>query len=166
MIDFAKANPEIASALIAALVALLVAAVSGLYTLRLASKKISVLKEEVLAQELSKGAAQRFMDSHDAYVGSYQEYEKVLRELADTEDGTASVQHVVDFVVSDVKPMISGFADLLGPEITDLEASFDKAAEECRLKFNPVDPTTHAYAVEMRAKGIALAARIHEVRPR
>ena len=166
MIDFAVDNPEITSAIIAALVALLVAATTGFYTLRIANKKIDLLKEEVIAQELSKGAAQRFMVSHDEFVLNYREYEQVLQNLADVEDGIPSVQHVVDFVASHVKPMIVRFTDFLGPEVKELETRFDKAAEKCSKKFDPSDPTTHSLAIELRQKGIALAARVNEVRPR
>ncbi len=162
MIELVKENPEIASALIAAIVSLTVASTAGIYAIVKTKKRIADLKDEIIAEVLSRAAAEGFVAAHTEYVTQYNEFERVLIDGVNDEDGTAGVQHVVNFIAEHANPLILRYRDFLGDEIATLKAEFDITVAQCNEHFDPNQPASHAYAVNMRDAGIALASRIHQ----
>lgn len=166
MKQFIVDNPEVSSALIAAVVALIVATVSGIYTLAHTRRKLDDLRGELVAQTFTGHAAKRFLEAHDGYLRAYKKYENRIREMAKDLDGRDRIQLIIDFYAEQSRPMLEQYPDFLGPEIVRAGGEMQKSIDNLAEHFAPNDPSKLHYAAAVQTDGFALNKLISEVRPR
>ncbi len=90
--------PEVISALIAAVVSLVVAATSGIYVLIQSNKKIRLLRLELIESKKTERIISTAADFRDQYRSF--EKEAVALSLKNPHDSTALIQHFIDFYSS------------------------------------------------------------------
>lgn len=166
MKQFIVDNPEISSALIAAIVALVVASVSGIYTLARTKRKLDDLRGELVSQIFTNHAAKRFLEAHDGYLQAYTEYENGIRKMADDFDGQNRIQLIIDFYCEHSLPLLRRYPDFMGPEIVRAWKIMQKSIDNLENHFRPNDPSKLHFAAAVQTNGFALNKLISEVRPR
>ncbi len=92
---FIANNPEIMSALIAAVVSLVIAASSGFYVLVRSNQRVDNLRNELLDTRRTE----RFLNAADGFRKKFREYETTANEIkaAATGDDTELIQHLLNF---------------------------------------------------------------------
>ena len=125
-------NPEIMSALIAAVVSLVIAACSGLYVLVRSNQRIDSLRNELLDTRRTE----RFLNAADGFREKFREYESTANEIkvAATGDDTELIQYLLNFYGGIARHIYDEHKSFLGDEELDnLQCEISKALASGKL---------------------------------
>lgn len=107
-------NPNVISALIAAIVSLIVAGVSGLYVLYQSNRRLKSLRDELV----TTNKTERFIKACEEFRKAYRVFEKQVAEVnfRNPEDGTELIQLYIDFYAAYARDLYLENQELLGAE--------------------------------------------------
>ena len=92
-------DPTVTSAIISAIVSLLIAGISGLYVLSRTRRELDQIKNRIITEDHSKrflNEATQYRKEYDIYVNKKRKLDHLLA-IGNETDGIILVQHILDF---------------------------------------------------------------------